>query len=134
MVGVVAHPRKIAAFAAVGAGLVGLGLLVALFNLDHLSFTFCTFKRVTGHPCMTCGMTRALGRLIAGDVPGALYVNPLATAAMLGLVSFGVVDLVLLARGRSLAFTTSPRERTWLFIAGGFLVLVNWAYLIATGV
>jgi hypothetical protein len=133
-VAVVAHPRKIAVFAAVAAGLVGMGLLVALFHLDHLAFTFCTFKRFTGHPCMTCGTTRALGRLIAGDLAGAFHVNPLSTAAMLGFVVYGLVDVVLLARGRSLTLTTTPRERRWLFIAGGLAILANWAYLIATGV
>jgi hypothetical protein len=131
---VVKHPRKIAVLAAVGAGLLGMGVLVALFHLDHLPITFCTFKRLTGHPCMTCGSTRALGRLIVGDVPGALRVNPLSTVAMLGLVAFVPVDLALLARGRSLVLDTSPRERRWLFVVGGLLLLVNWAYLIATGV
>jgi hypothetical protein len=133
-VAVVAQPRKVAVFAVVGAGLVGLGLLVALFHLDHLGYTFCTFKHLTGHPCMTCGTTRALGRLIVGDVLGAARVNPLSTAVMLGLVAFVPVDLALQARGRSLVFETSPRERRWLVGAGVLLLLVNWAYLIANGV
>lgn len=132
-VSVLTRPRNLAPFAAVGAGLVGMGLLVALLHLDH-SYIFCTFKRVTGHPCMTCGTTRALGRLIAGDLPGALHVNPLSTVAMLGLVVVGVVDLALLARGRALTFEASPFERRWLLVAGVVLLLVNWAYLLAAGV
>jgi Protein of unknown function (DUF2752) len=89
---------------------------------------------MTGYPCITCGTTRALGRLAIGDLSGALHVNPLATVAMLTLLALAVVDLALLSRGRSLRFKTSPAERLWLAIMLGLLALVNWAYLIATGV
>jgi Protein of unknown function (DUF2752) len=126
--------RNIAVMAAVGASLAALGGLVALFHLDHLSFSFCAFKTATGFPCLTCGTTRALGRLIHLDVRGALTVNPLATVVLLALFMLGLVDAALMARGRSLTLQASPLERRGLIILLALAAIVNWAYLIAAGV
>ena len=38
----------------------------------------CIFHLLTGHPCPLCGMTRAFGRLMAGDVVGATHFNAFA--------------------------------------------------------
>jgi uncharacterized protein DUF2752 len=116
-------------------GAMGLlaGLAVSLLHLDRLPFAFCTFKAATGWPCLTCGSTRALGRLLALDVPGALALNPLATLAGLLLVPWALADLVLLTRGRALALELGPRGALWLRLAVGVALLANWAYLIAAG-
>ncbi len=101
------------------AGLVFLvvALVVAggigLFHLDHLPGTFCAFKAVTGIPCMTCGTTRAFGRLFALDLRGALLMNPLAALFALGLVPWGLADLALVPRGRALVLELSPGRPAW---------------------
>ena len=57
--------------------------LVSVLHLDRLPFSLCVFKALTGWPCMTCGTTRALGRLAHFDVAGALAMNPLVAAGAL---------------------------------------------------
>ena len=129
------YPRPAAA--PLGAIFLGMGLLIALavglLHLDRLPFTLCTFKAVTGLPCMTCGTTRTLGLLFRGDLAHARSMNPLATVAGIGLAAWGLGDLWLLRRQAALGLEVDPSARRFLRVAAVLLVAANWAYLIASG-
>jgi len=107
--------------------------MVALLRLDHLPFAICAFKAITGLPCPTCGSTRAAARLAHLDLIGGFAMNPLfvASAALLGV--WGLMDLVLLPRGRALALEVAPAPARFLRAAAVAAVVANWAYLIAAG-
>jgi Protein of unknown function (DUF2752) len=109
------------------------GLAVALLHLDRLPILICLFHAATGLPCLTCGATRALGDLVAGDVPGALAMNPLATLGAFALVPWGLGDLALMTRGRALSLEVAPAAARVLRMAAVAVVIANWAYLIAVG-
>jgi Protein of unknown function (DUF2752) len=106
---------------------------VGLLHLDHLSVTFCAFKAVTGLPCMACGTTRTLGRLFHLDLPGAVTMNPLSATVVLALIPWGLVDLVLLPRGRALVLEISRGLAPFVRVTAVALVVANWAYLIVAG-
>jgi hypothetical protein len=112
-----------------GIGIVG-GLGVRLLHLDRLPFPLCTFRAITGVPCMGCGSTRAIARLAGLDLVGALRVQPLMTVVALAIGLWGIVDVVLLARRRALRVECSAREMQVLGLALFVAALVNWAYLI----
>ncbi len=59
-------------------GAAGLAFLAAapVEWLDH-GPTLCLFKRILGIECLGCGMTRAMSRLLHGDLAGALVFNRL---------------------------------------------------------
>jgi hypothetical protein len=120
-----------------GAIFLACGLVIAaavgLLHLDHLPVTFCAFKAVTGLPCMTCGTTRAFARLYRLDLPGAVTMNPLSAAVALALVPWGLVDLVLLPRGRALVLEISRGLAPFVRVTAVALVFANWAYLIVAG-
>jgi hypothetical protein len=120
-----------------GAILAGALLLVALavglLGLDRLPFTACTFKALTGWPCLSCGSTRAFGRLFALDLGGAVAMNPLAGIAALGMFAWGLVDLALLPGGRCLSVSVSPAFARALRVLAVLAAIANWAWLIATG-
>jgi len=112
---------------ALALGAIWLGL--------HLPWPACAFHLVTGHPCPTCGATRALIAFLHGHIGAASRWNPLAFAVY-GLI--GLFDLyalvVVLARARRLRLVMlNLRQRN--MVRGGIilLVLVNWSYLLVHG-
>jgi hypothetical protein len=119
-----------AVFLAIGAV---AAVAVAVLHLDRLPILVCVFRAVTGVPCLTCGATRALGELAAGDLSGALAMNPLATLAAFALVPWGLGDLAVMTRGRALSLEIAPPAARALRILVVVAVLANWAYLIAAG-
>lgn len=93
-------------------------------------FSLCLFRRITDHPCLTCGSTRAVLSLISGEVLHALAQNPLVMVVLaLCTVSLGL----RLALGRQLRLDPSPLQRTVAWVMAFAVALANWTYLIVTG-
>ncbi len=92
----------------------------------------CTFHRLTGHPCPTCGTTRAALALLHGHVIDAITYNPLMTVLGCAFVAGGIVA-PFWALGR-LPLPVIPRT-AWrpLRIAAVVAILANWAYLLLSG-
>jgi Protein of unknown function (DUF2752) len=67
-----------AAFLIEAAAPAGLLILAALLPPDRpLPFDLCLWHRLTGHPCLGCGLTRSVCHLMHGDVAGSLSLHPL---------------------------------------------------------
>jgi len=115
----------------------GIGLLatlaIGLLHLDHLGVSLCYVKTLTGLPCPTCGSTRVLGRLFAGDLAGALAMNPLAALAALAVAGWGAADAALLPSRRALSVAVEPPLGNALRLAVVVAILANWAYLVLAG-
>lgn len=109
------------------------GLVITRAGLDRIPIGLCPLKSATGWPCMTCGSTRALGRLFALDLTGALSLNPLVALSALAVVLWGLVDAVLRVRGRALPLVLSGARLRIVGAVLGAAVLLNWAYLVAAG-
>lgn len=63
-------------------------LMLSLWPLsDNPLVSICTFRRVTGLPCATCGMTRALAALTRGAWHQSYAYHPLGGAVALALVT-----------------------------------------------
>jgi hypothetical protein len=128
-----APPGKLplgAIFGTIGVASAGA---IALLRLDHLPFTVCLFKAMTGWPCPACGSTRAVGHLAHADVAGAFAMNPLATAAAVVVAAWAVADAVLLARGRALDLEVETRVGNLMRVGFVVAVALNWAYLLMAG-
>jgi len=59
----------------VATALLGYALLSPL--LVRSSVVVCPFRRLTGHYCPLCGLTRSLAAFLAGDIRASLAWHPL---------------------------------------------------------
>ena len=102
----------------------------------------CPMRRITGVWCPTCGMTRAVGWLVHGDLHQSLRYHPLAPVLLIEGV---IVAAFLLYRQRAMrdparAPSRGP-ERPWAertgvraaLVANALLVLVVWVVRLTSG-
>ena len=89
--------------------------------------TLCVFKRLTGLPCPTCGITRAAGHALRGDWVGAFLMQPLLVTV---IGAFIVLTGLRVALGRRIRLEMAPATRRvliGLFVAAA---IANWVYVI----
>lgn len=116
-------------------GLVLLACAITkVTGLDQAGVSFCYFKALTGHACLTCGTTRALGHLSRFDLSSAFAIQPLVTVGALGMMIWGAVDALLLLGGRRTLVCVEGRAPKLVLVVIVFLAALNWTYLLATGV
>ncbi|MDD5678455.1 MAG: DUF2752 domain-containing protein [Kiritimatiellae bacterium] len=116
-----------------GGALLG----VALLPLDRIPYTICTFLRLTGYPCPSCGLTRGFVAMAHGQWLTVLHTCPLAallyaaTALVFAVNAAALMCRVCLTPGRWLTW----RRRTWVIFLCffGLLILSNWLYRLALG-
>ena len=114
-----------------GASLCLLGLALAT---PGIQLPLCTFKILTGLPCPTCGLTRAVIALSRGDLGRALFMNPLAAVACLAGLAYLVYAAAVIAfRLPRLRPRVTTLDARILRVTAVALLALNWTWLIATG-
>jgi hypothetical protein len=108
--------------------LLALGLLLGtlLFPLlaydwvtDPATATFCPLRAVTGIPCPSCGITRALAHLERGQWAEAVRCHPLAPLVLpLALALIVMLAYELLSGRPVIANPLRRRRDVWLLFAG----------------
>ena len=113
--------------------LVALAVPVSALLLHfELSLWGCTFLKLTGWPCFSCGLTRATLSLAAGKLGQAFGYSPLGVvleAAMALVALWGFLSRRFVWKRPSVYF--SAREKRWLWGVGVGLVLLNYAQLLS---
>jgi hypothetical protein len=114
---------------------VSLGSLVvaAVWFALRLPWPHCIFLAVTGHPCITCGATRAAIAFFHLDFWIAWKWNPLVFAALCGLSIFDAYAFaVLVVRAPRLRIAhLTPAEKIFVRVVAIILLLSNWIYLLS---
>jgi hypothetical protein len=115
-------------------GAIGIAGLAAF--LLRVPTPGCLFHDLTGLPCVTCGGTRCLHSLIAGDFGNAFLWNPMIFLMALGCVVFMLYALAVVCfRLPRLRLVEMSSGQTWA-IRGAIVALLaaNWVYVISRGV
>jgi hypothetical protein len=93
--------------AGVLAGLLGVGAVVN--PIRPLPFDTCVLKSITGWPCPTCGLTRAVCSALHGDIAGSLAFHPAGLIVLASLVGWLVWSVLEAWQGRPLWDTARSR-------------------------
>ncbi|MEW6026775.1 MAG: DUF2752 domain-containing protein [Planctomycetota bacterium] len=100
--------------------------------INYNIFT-CTFKKITGLPCATCGGTRSTFYLSHLQFKQSLLMNPLVFIGFIGLLIWGITSLVSIVfyKSKPIIFALPGKRLLIVLIIGA--ILINWAYLIFIG-
>jgi hypothetical protein len=119
----------------VGVSLVLLaGLGWAISKIPPRFIPPCGFHVVTGHPCPTCGSTRAALLLLKGRPLEAFRTNPLLALVVAGLVLWVAAGAAALLLGRRLTLRFGKREPRLWWVLLLVVFLLNWWYLWRAGI
>lgn len=108
-----------------------------LFNLQQSShFTICFFKKITGIPCPSCGITRSIISILSQNWDKAFHYNPLGYLAII-LMTILPIWIIRDLLGKSstlyncfIKFESFVKYRSLPTAIGIFIILINWACLI----
>jgi hypothetical protein len=110
---------------AVLAGGIFFGLLI-LFVVPptDLPVPACAFHAITGHSCLTCGMTRSLHAVLRGELAAAIRYHLFGPVVFLGMLLCLVIFSSEAVRGRKLVICAGAkiRNRTLGMFAVAWLV------------
>ncbi len=92
----------------------------------------CPFHELTGWACPGCGATRCVRHLFRGAFAAAFLVNPLVFTALAGTALFDLYAATVLAL--RLPRWRWDRVPVWFRAGCAGILLVNWLWLLRTGV
>ncbi len=116
----------------VAAPVIALAVIMKMgAPLNDSSLTLCTFRRLTHHPCLTCGATRSLSALIHGRLLEAFAWNPLVALIYISLAlgTIYAVAVLALRLPRLRVDIQSRREAVVLTALAAMTAIANWAYV-----
>jgi hypothetical protein len=99
-----------------------------------LPFEVCGFKHLTGLPCLTCGLTRALCFAVRGDWAQSVACHPLGPLAALALVAWMCWSAAEAFRGRPMLDVLRGRAGNAMLAAVFALAIATWIVRLAEGI
>jgi len=114
-----------------GAAAVSAIVLRPVWVAVAPSLGSCTFRRLTGIPCPTCGTTRTALALLDLDLGAAIVVNPLAALAGVVFIVGGWLAVAWVVFRGPMPVSGLRWSRSWT-AATVAAILLNWVYLVVT--
>lgn len=116
------------------AGTIAVVLLGARLAVSSrpLPFEVCGFKHLTGLPCPTCGLTRALCCAVHGDWAQSLAYHPAGPLLALALFAWMLWLAAEAYRGQPMQDALRGRLGNALLAAGAALSLTVWIVRLTT--
>ena len=97
----------------------------------QLGMPICSFRKHTGQPCPSCGMTSSFALFVRGDLLHSLQANAAGTFLAMLSALFVFWGLITAVQGRLLWLHTWERTAIWLVLAFVAVMLVRWLIVLA---
>jgi hypothetical protein len=108
------------------AGGLCLGFMI-LFIVPPADLPFtCVFHSVTGHSCLTCGMTRSLHAMSHGDLIASFRYHLFGPAVFIGMFLCFLIFTVDAIRGKRLTINAGFNIRRPVVMMLAIVLLVYW--------
>lgn len=120
--------------ALVAASLVVAVAAVGLIPPEDSVFPACAFHALTGHSCLTCGLTRSLYAMAHGDFITSLQFHILGPVMFIGMILCSTVFLFEAIAGRRIKFTASGKGTKRVVLLLSIVWLVYWGARVITEV
>jgi hypothetical protein len=115
----------------VGGALLAASAMALLWLHAGLPVPQCALREWTGLACATCGTTRMVRALLAGDLLRAVSFNPLSFSALVCLVAGSAWSLLRTWRCvPAFRVVLAPREKRWLVVLAAAVLAGSWLYQI----
>ena len=107
----------------------------ALVDPNHpLPIDFCLWRRLTGFPCPTCGLTRAICHALRGDWSASLNLHPAGVLVVAGLAGWALWSALETWRGEPIHETARDLAGLALLRAGVTVSAIAWVVRLASGI
>ena len=119
--------------------LVAAALVVALAAIwlippEDSVFPACAFHALTGHSCLTCGLTRSLYAMAHGDFITSLQYHIVGPVMFFGMILCSAVFLFEAISGRRTKLTASAKGTNRVVLLLSIVWLVYWGARVITEV
>jgi hypothetical protein len=111
------------------------GMWILLNELNIYTPEVCLFRRITGIPCPSCGITHSILSIIHGNINQALHANMLGfllVVVIFVVPAWIVTDLISGKSSFHLFYFKSESfiRKKWISFSAIGILLVNWVLII----
>ena len=96
----------------------------------QLGLPECNFKRITGRPCPSCGMTSSFALLMHGDLVNSLRANAAGTLLAFFCLAYVPWALLCALLGRKLLILSMERVLLRMVVVFLVFMLARWAIVL----
>ncbi len=106
-----------------------LFLVARFFPFFKYNIPLCTFRRVTGIPCPTCGMTTSFVFLTHFQILDGFYASPLGTLVFIfSFLCVIYLFLTIIFKLPKIKIVMSRKEKSIFMIVLVLSLILNWIY------
>lgn len=107
---------------------------ICLIPPEDSVFPACAFHALTGHSCLTCGLTRSLYAMAHGDFITSLQYHIVGPVIFIGMILYSIVFLFEAITGRRTKLTASGKGTNRVVLLLSIVWILYWGTRVITEV
>jgi len=113
-------------------GLQAAGLCLGILTIflvppANLPLPACVFRSITGHSCLTCGMTRSLHAISHGELAASLRYHMLGPVVFLGVLLGFMTSAAEAISGKLISVQWNRKWKVRFLVPFAIIWLIYWS-------